>query len=54
MKYRIVARYVYPEIQSGMTFPTKDEAYEELKRWKKKASDDGMKMYGRIVKEEEE
>lgn len=48
--FRVVARYCYAPLESRDTYPTKEAAKAELKKWKEQAARDGYHMIGRIEK----
>lgn len=48
-RFKIVGRYLYPDVESTETFSTKEIASEVNKKWTNEAEKQGMRWQGRVV-----
>jgi len=48
--FKIVGRYLYPDVESSEMFQNPGEALTELRKWQKEAKENGQRFQGRVVR----
>jgi len=49
VSFKIVGNYLYSPVESNQTFPSKEAARAENRKWTKEAEAKGMQWKGRVV-----